>query len=138
MAAERPSPPLNPGFSDQMTTSITLTWETPISDGGSMITGYIIEKCEDGTDKWLRCNARLCPELFYQVRSSTYWFLSFYFFLAVYLYGLHVFTTAKPSIVALTCQFVFYFFFCQPDCILFIGISIAELLTINDRNIHSK
>lgn len=32
-----------------------------------MITGYIIEKCEDGTDKWLRCNARLCPDLSYRV-----------------------------------------------------------------------
>lgn len=32
-----------------------------------MITGYIIEKCEDGTDKWLRCNARLCPDLYYRV-----------------------------------------------------------------------
>lgn len=32
-----------------------------------MITGYIIERCEDGTDKWLRCNARLCPDLFYKV-----------------------------------------------------------------------
>lgn len=32
-----------------------------------MITGYIIEKCEDGTDKWLRCNAKLCPDLSYRV-----------------------------------------------------------------------
>lgn len=44
-----------------------LTWETPLRNGGSMITGYIIERCEDGTDKWLRCNARLCPDLFYKV-----------------------------------------------------------------------
>lgn len=36
-----------------------------------MITGYIIEKCDDGTDKWLRCNARLCPDLSYRVRSDT-------------------------------------------------------------------
>lgn len=32
-----------------------------------MITGYIIEKCEDGTSNWLRCNARLCPDLYYRV-----------------------------------------------------------------------
>lgn len=36
-----------------------------------MITGYIIEKCEDGTDKWLRCNARLCPDLSYRVFNAT-------------------------------------------------------------------
>lgn len=69
MAAERPSPPLNLNFSDQIKTAVTLTWETPVSNGGSMITGYIIEKCDDGTDKWLRCNARLCPDLSYRVRT---------------------------------------------------------------------
>lgn len=36
-----------------------------------MITGYIIERCEDGTDKWLRCNARLCPDLSYRVFDAT-------------------------------------------------------------------
>lgn len=36
-----------------------------------MITGYIIERCEDGTDKWLRCNARLCPDLSYRVFHAT-------------------------------------------------------------------
>lgn len=68
--AERPSPPLNLNYSDQIQTAITLTWETPASNGGSMITGYIIEKCDEGSDKWLRCNARLCPDLFYRVYIS--------------------------------------------------------------------
>lgn len=68
VAAERPSAPLNLNFSDQIKTAVTLTWETPMSNGGSMITGYIIEKCDDSTDKWLRCNARLCPDLSYRVR----------------------------------------------------------------------
>lgn len=36
-----------------------------------MITGYIVEKCDDGADKWLRCNARLCPELSYRVNTFT-------------------------------------------------------------------
>lgn len=58
---------MNLNFSDQIKTAVTLTWETPVNNGGSMITGYIIEKCEDGTDKWLRCNARLCPDLSYRV-----------------------------------------------------------------------
>lgn len=34
-----------------------------------MITGYIVERCEDGSDKWLRCNARLCPDLCYKVKE---------------------------------------------------------------------
>uniref|UniRef100_A0A3B5MDR0 Uncharacterized protein n=1 Tax=Xiphophorus couchianus TaxID=32473 RepID=A0A3B5MDR0_9TELE len=63
----RPSPPLNLNYNDQINTAVTLTWETPLSNGGSMITGYIIEKCDEGSDKWLRCNARLCPDLSYRV-----------------------------------------------------------------------
>ncbi len=43
-----------------------------------MITGYIIEKCEDGSDKWLRCNARLCPDLYYRV-CLIFHFLDFIF-----------------------------------------------------------
>lgn len=68
MTAERPSPPLNLNYSDQISSAVTLTWETPASNGGSMITGYIIQKCDDGTNKWLRCNARLCPDLSYRVQ----------------------------------------------------------------------
>lgn len=67
--ADRPSPPLNLNFCDQVSTAVTLTWETPISNGGSMITGYIIEKCDEGTEKWLRSNARLCPDLSYRVHT---------------------------------------------------------------------
>ncbi|XP_023260119.1 titin-like, partial [Seriola lalandi dorsalis] len=69
---ERPSPPLNLSWQDQNKNSVQLTWETPLRNGGSMITGYIIERCEDGSDKWLRCNARLCPDLFYKVSGLKY------------------------------------------------------------------
>ncbi|CAG5962790.1 unnamed protein product, partial [Menidia menidia] len=61
------NPPLNLTSQDQNKNSVQLSWETPLKNGGSMITGYIIERCEDGSDKWLRCNARLCPDLFYKV-----------------------------------------------------------------------
>lgn len=33
-----------------------LKWEPPTSDGGSKITGYIVEKRESGTAMWVRCN----------------------------------------------------------------------------------
>lgn len=35
---------------------VDLTWEAPTSDGGSKITGYIIEKREVGSPLWTRCN----------------------------------------------------------------------------------
>uniref|UniRef100_A0A3Q3GHF8 Uncharacterized protein n=1 Tax=Labrus bergylta TaxID=56723 RepID=A0A3Q3GHF8_9LABR len=72
LPAEPPSPPLNLVWQDQNKNSVQLTWETPLKNGGSMITGYIIERCEDGTDKWLRCNTRLCPDLFYKVSGLRY------------------------------------------------------------------
>ena len=33
--------------------SITLTWTRPKVDGGNPISGYVIEKKEKGTDKWI-------------------------------------------------------------------------------------
>lgn len=67
LPTEPPTPPQNLVPQDQNKSSLQLSWETPLRNGGSMITGYIIERCEDGTDKWLRCNARLCPDLLYKV-----------------------------------------------------------------------
>lgn len=64
---ERPSPPQNLVPSEQNKNSVQLTWEIPLKNGGSMITGYIIERCEDETNHWLRCNARLCQDLTYKV-----------------------------------------------------------------------
>jgi titin len=31
--------------------------------------GYIIERCEEGKDNWIRCNAKLVPKLTYKVRN---------------------------------------------------------------------
>lgn len=71
LATERPSPPLNFNYTHPKRDSVQLAWDIPLSNGGSMITGYIIEKCEDGTSNWLRCNARLCPDLYYRVRMRS-------------------------------------------------------------------
>uniref|UniRef100_A0A8C2ZMI0 Titin n=1 Tax=Cyclopterus lumpus TaxID=8103 RepID=A0A8C2ZMI0_CYCLU len=62
-AASRPcpSPPQNLVHQDQNKSSVQLSWETPLRNGGSMITGYVIERCEEGTDKWLRCNLNTVP-----------------------------------------------------------------------------
>lgn len=67
-STERPSPPQNLAWQNQNKSSVQLSWETPLSNGGSVITGYILERCEDGSDKWLRCNTRLCSDLFFKVR----------------------------------------------------------------------
>ena len=33
--------------------SITLTWAKPKNDGGNPVIGYLVEKREKGSDKWL-------------------------------------------------------------------------------------
>ena len=45
--------------------AVTLTWEPPESDGGSVITGYIVERKSPTTSRWVRVNKS-------PVRDTTY------------------------------------------------------------------
>ena len=54
LTAKPPSPPGAPSVSDVGKTSVTLSWTPPESDGGSKITGYIVEKKEKG--RWVKVN----------------------------------------------------------------------------------
>lgn len=47
-----PGPPLNVQVADVNKSSATLTWEPPEYDGGSPITGYVIELRDRGSIKW--------------------------------------------------------------------------------------
>lgn len=39
---------------------VDLKWEKPLKDGGAPITGYIIEKREKGSPKWVKaCEVRI-------------------------------------------------------------------------------
>ena len=51
-----PSPPGTPQVIKVGKGYVDLTWEVPKSDGGSRITGYIIEKREIGNAFWIKCN----------------------------------------------------------------------------------
>lgn len=51
-----PSPPGAPKVVKVGKNYVDLTWEVPTSDGGSRITGYIVEKREIGSAMWTRCN----------------------------------------------------------------------------------
>ncbi len=49
-------PPINVHISDITKNSISLSWERPNYDGGSPITGYIIEKKDSVNAKWSKAN----------------------------------------------------------------------------------
>lgn len=45
----------------------TLTWEPPESDGGSVITGYIVERKSPTTSRWVRVNKSPVRDMVYTV-----------------------------------------------------------------------
>ncbi len=51
-----PSPPGVPDVSDVTNVSVKLNWTAPESDGGSKVTGYIIEMKDTHKERWHRAN----------------------------------------------------------------------------------
>lgn len=35
--------------------TVTLQWKPPVDDGGSDVSGYVVEKCLDGSNNWEKC-----------------------------------------------------------------------------------
>lgn len=58
-----PNAPGIPRGIDSTEDSITITWAKPRHDGGSPITGYVIEKRMLSEDKWTKAIHALCPDL---------------------------------------------------------------------------
>ena len=52
--AEEPGAPGRPEPTDWDKDFVDLKWEPPKNDGGAPITGYIVEKKEKGTGKWVK------------------------------------------------------------------------------------
>lgn len=49
-----PTEPLDVQLTEVLKKSATVSWKPPSSDGGSPITGYFIERCLAGTNRWIR------------------------------------------------------------------------------------
>jgi len=50
---DKPSPPLNLKVKEVTIESVALIWESPDSDGGAPITGYIIERGDVAKSVWV-------------------------------------------------------------------------------------
>lgn len=58
MIADTPDPPGKPDVTDVDEHSVTLSWTKPRKDGGSRITGYVVEVREGGAGKWKPVNEK--------------------------------------------------------------------------------
>lgn len=55
---DTPAPPSMPRITDTTKHSISMTWTRPMYDGGSDVTGYVIEILEEGSEQWYRATAK--------------------------------------------------------------------------------
>lgn len=53
LVCEVPSIPQDLYVNDITKSTVILEWEKPLHDGGSRLTGYVIEACKTGTDRWM-------------------------------------------------------------------------------------
>lgn len=66
-----PSPPGTPKVLKVGKNYVDLTWEPPTNDGGSRITGYMIEKRESGSAIWTKCSDYNITDTSYTVINLT-------------------------------------------------------------------
>lgn len=57
-----PGPPI-PKVTDWTKSSVDLEWTPPLKDGGSRVTGYIVEYKEEGKEEWERVGGKLLLNL---------------------------------------------------------------------------
>uniref|UniRef100_A0A3B4Y500 Titin n=1 Tax=Seriola lalandi dorsalis TaxID=1841481 RepID=A0A3B4Y500_SERLL len=80
---DSPGPPTHLGVTDVSKESVSLAWAKPEQDGGSRITGYLVEALEKGQEKWVKCGVtksihltvsglRENAEYFFRVRAENH------------------------------------------------------------------
>ncbi|KAM3957310.1 projectin protein bent isoform 8-T9 [Aphomia sociella] len=71
IVVDKPGPPKGPLLCTPVThDAISLTWHPPTDDGGSEITGYVVEVAEFGVNDW-RTVAGFCPKCSFTVKNLT-------------------------------------------------------------------
>lgn len=65
-----PSPPVELHVTGASRDFLSIAWKPPQRDGGCPVTGYHVEMCLAGTEKWMRVNSRPIKELKYRVEEG--------------------------------------------------------------------
>lgn len=55
---DTPAPPSMPRITDTTKHSISMTWSRPMYDGGSDVSGYVVEILEEGSEQWYRATTK--------------------------------------------------------------------------------
>lgn len=71
MFAGPPGPPSKPEIEEIGGHHVKINWKRPIDDGGSDITGYMVEKKERKGMRWVRAAKKSIAELSYEVTGLT-------------------------------------------------------------------
>lgn len=58
LLSDTPAPPSIPRITDTTKHSISMTWTRPMYDGGSDVSGYVVEILEEGTEQWYRATTK--------------------------------------------------------------------------------
>ena len=64
-----PPPPTDLMITDKTDRAVTLAWYSPSDLNPQFFSGYYIERCLEGTDDWVKCNAMPIRAPKYTVRS---------------------------------------------------------------------
>ena len=69
--ADKPTAPLDLKVVDRHKDFVSITWKAPRSDGGALITGYVVERCEGSRTSWTKVGQTSSETLRYKATRLT-------------------------------------------------------------------